>query len=75
MYPPPPLLISTEKQISQIREMPQGAAEIETTLIPVSKAQDIVDRLKDRENTEEKVCKTHLWYNDLLPALHWNWSI
>jgi len=36
--------------------MPQGAAEIETTLIPVAKAREIVDRLKDREDTDDKVC-------------------
>lgn len=43
------------KQISQIREMPQGAAEIVTTLIPAAKAKDIVTRLKDREDTDDKV--------------------
>lgn len=43
------------EQISQIREMPQGAAEIVTTLIPVAKVKDIVARLKDQEDTDGKV--------------------
>lgn len=47
--------MSAGQQISQIREMPEGAAEIVTTLIPVAKEKDVVDRFKDREGTDDKV--------------------
>eukprot|EP00903_Cladosiphon_okamuranus_P021747 g19995.t1 len=49
------LALYGDMEVSQIREMPQGAAKIETTLIPVAKAKDIVNRLKDREDTDDKV--------------------
>ena len=35
--------------------MPEGSAEIATTLIPVVKAGKIVDRLKSRDTTDAKV--------------------
>lgn len=41
--------------MSQLREMPEGAGEIATTLIPAARATEIVDRLKAREMTDDKV--------------------
>ena len=35
--------------------MPEGAGEIATTLIPAARATEIVDRLKAREMTDDKV--------------------
>lgn len=35
--------------------MPQGAANIVTTLIPVAKVKEVMDRLKGREDTDDKV--------------------
>ena len=52
-----PTRVFSGEQISQIREMPQGAADIVTTLVPVAKTKDIVNRLKDREDTDDKVLK------------------
>lgn len=41
--------------MSQLREMPEGSAEITTTLIPVEKVGQIVDRLKSRDASDDKV--------------------
>lgn len=41
-------------QVSQLRQMPEGAGEIATTLVSVDKTKDIVERLKGRESTDEK---------------------
>ncbi|CAM9697670.1 unnamed protein product [Scytosiphon promiscuus] len=49
------LALYGDMEVSQIREMPQGAAEIVTTLIPVAKARDVVDRLRERQDTADKV--------------------
>lgn len=42
-------------QVSQLREMPEGASEIETALVPVEKVTEVVDRLKSRETMDDKV--------------------
>ncbi|CAM9874881.1 unnamed protein product, partial [Ectocarpus sp. 12 AP-2014] len=49
------LALYGDMEISQIREMPRGAANIETTLVPVAKAKEVMDRLKGREDTDDKV--------------------
>lgn len=61
--------------------MPLGAAEIVTTLIPVAKAKDIVDRLKDQQDANNKVLERYyrceLFYVDVLSPLqrHMHWGI
>ncbi|CAN0150927.1 unnamed protein product [Ectocarpus sp. 6 AP-2014] len=48
------LALFGDMEISQIREMPRGTANIETTLIPVAKAKEVMDRLKGREDADDK---------------------
>ncbi|CAN0230311.1 unnamed protein product, partial [Hapterophycus canaliculatus] len=48
------LALYGDMEVSGLTEMPRGAAEIVTTLIPVAKATDIVERLKEREDTDDK---------------------
>eukprot|EP00904_Undaria_pinnatifida_P013740 jgi/Undpi1/9497/HiC_scaffold_27.g11953.m1 len=49
------LALHGDMEVSQLREMPEGAGEIATTLIPAARATEIVDRLKAREMTDDKV--------------------
>lgn len=42
-------------QVSQLRELPEGASEIETTLVSIDKLAGVVDRLKNREMMDNKV--------------------
>lgn len=54
-------VFNSRTQVSQLREMPEGSAEITTTLIPVDKVGQIVDRLKSRDASDDKVGLVYVW--------------
>lgn len=65
-------------QVSQLRELPEGASEIETTLVPVGKVSEVVDKLKTRDMIDEKVNvlrdtikRACWWLPSLMYSTHW----